>query len=175
VREPVEAPLVAQPVAPPTVAAWLRDRRPAVLELEVQPARPEAYPVQPQLRGRVAPEQALGGPLPVRPPEARRAVEVGREQQKVGLVSLPVLARQARRVPVAGRLRERRPAPRRGVPGKLPPGVEVAPGPKGPPSRAERAAAARRRAPRGARGGKFSCPRAQCPRRGYSQVAALFP
>jgi hypothetical protein len=90
-------------------------------------------------------------------------------------------SRRARpnRAPAVGKP-ERRAAPRRAPRRQVadqrkrvqPAGAPV-PAPREGLSHAERAVRAPVR--RGAPGGRFFCPRAQCPKRGYSQVTALFP
>jgi hypothetical protein len=91
-------------------------------------------------------------------------------------------SRQARpnRAPAPGKLLERRAAPRRAPRRRVAdqrkrvqPAAARVPAPREGLSHAERAVRApvRRDAPEG----RFFCPRAQCPRRGYSQVTALFP
>ena len=92
----------------------------------------------------------------------------------------PAGASQPNHAQVVGKQAERRAVPIRALPGsRVPgaakrarPGAAPVPAPRAGPSPAE---AARVPARGAAPGGRFSCPRAQCPRRDYSQVAALFP
>ena len=78
------------------------------------------------------------------------------------------------RRPRRGRAVRKRPEPVSRQDGNLPPAVQANRGREGPPSRANGAGAPKRPGQRVVPGGRFAFPPAQCPRRGYSQVPALF-
>ena len=173
---------VALPGEPAQAAgpAWLRDLRRGALE-EAPPALPRearSAPVQHRRVGLALWEQALAARRPVSGQPAVHRARVAGSRQVAAAKSLPVLARQPKPAPGVGRRRKRpaakRAAPRRREHGKLRPSA-AGRSPRGRPNHADRAVAARNRGPRAARGDSFSFPRAQCPRRGYSQVTALFP
>ena len=164
--------------APAAGPVWLRGLPQGALE-EAPPALPpeaRSAPVQHRRAGLAASEQAPAGRPVSGQPVVHPALEAG-SRQVAAAKSLPVPARQPKPAPEAGKRRRRLPAkraaPRRRERGKLPPNVTV-PSPRDRPN-ADRAAAARKRGPRVASGDSFSFPRARCPRRGYSQVTALFP
>jgi len=150
-RHPVDrvlgVPLLARLVAP----LGARDRAPVVSG-------------EPPVRPRVP------GPLAGAEPRRRRprVLQSPRGLESRAEKRVQVRARQS---PAAGKRRERRPAPRRAP--RSPAAVRRKSHPREGLSLAVGAA----RAPvRGAApGGRFFSPRAQCPRRGYSQVTALFP
>jgi hypothetical protein len=154
-------------------AAYLRERHPADLVLGAV-ARLGTH-LEARHRSLVAagePAQAVArarSPAPV-------AAAVPRKRQPRALRSPPTLESRVERSPRAspsrappvGRLAERR-APKR-APRKVPrKRAAPVPAPRAAPRLAERAPVRR-----AALGDRFFCPRAQCPRRGYSQVAALF-
>lgn len=167
-----EAAPVARAVAPVMAAVHPRARRPVDLELEAlrgTPAAPHSAPAQPrrgvpQVRGAARRRQ-----------KARRSPPGG-ENLEAG--SLPARERRVSRGREVGRRPGRQAVGRAGG-GRRggenpPPSVGAVPGPEGPPGPADAAAAAKKLGHGVAPGGRFFCLRAQFPRRGYSQVAALF-
>ncbi len=123
---------------------------------------PELCRLQPPARGQ------RRGKLPVvesgRPP---RKPQERRHEENLPKRGLREVGR------LLGKPQDGRVAPGKRQDGGQRPGVGPAPGPKEGQSHADAAAAAASVRARGsAPGGNFCCPRAQCPRRGYSQVAA---
>lgn len=177
------AALVAEEPAgrPPAVAgsaAFLRLAQPPANRVGALPVAPPAL----HLEARHLPLVAAGQAARVLAAQARlpdpraAAPEAPRRRQPRALLSPPAEESRGEGNPPAGASQPNRAqvvgkqAERRAVPKRARPGSRVA----GEPKRARPGATP---APdRGAApGGRFSCPRAQCPRRGYSQVAALFP
>ena len=151
-------------------------RRAVHLERAPQPlgqlAARRLVPVQRQLDGHPVGERERAG----RPPHRGRLRRlpkpelVSRQRRPPVGKSLEHVRLQPERRPRHGRAVRRKPEPGR----REGPAVRPNPGREGPPSRANGAEAPKRVGQRVVPRGRFAFPPAQCPRRGYSQVAALF-
>ena len=173
-------------------AASCRGHPPADRVLGALPVARLGAHLEARHRPLVAAGESEQAPADQARPPGPRASAVARKRQPRALRGPLALESRGERKPARakpnralalGKLLERRAAPKRppgsrvagGGQKRARPGGALVPAPKAGLRPADGVAEAERApVPGGAPGDRFSFPRAQCPRRGYSQVAALF-
>ena len=170
-REGVE-PAAALPMAAAPRAVHLEQEPPP----QGPPAVPKLVPVQRQLGGQPVGERVRAGRPPQRGPLRRLPKPELESRQRSPLAEKGLARRRLRpeRRPRHVRAVRKKPEPGRRQGGNLRPAVQANPDREGPPSRANGAGAPKRLGQRAVPRDRLAFPPAQCPRRGYSQVAALF-